>query len=111
MREKHCFLAFCRDAPQALEKRRFLLAEHLDWVLRVHGRFRVGGPLMDDAGDFAGSVLVVEAESFDEAEALLREDPYHRGGVWRERSLYRFVPAAGTWVGGGVLAERLKSSA
>ncbi len=110
MSETHCFLAFCEDGPEAGERRRALLAQHLDWAAGVHPRLRLAGPLYDAAGRFAGSVLVIAAESAAEAEALLEGDPYRRGGVWRSCRLFGFLPAAGTWVGGGVLAARLRDS-
>lgn len=105
------FLAFCRDGEDAPRRRRELLADHLEWVVSVHPRLRVAGPLRDNDGHFCGSVLIVEAADAAQAEALLASDPYRRGGVWSKVELFAFQAAAGTWVGGGVLAERLKSSA
>jgi uncharacterized protein YciI len=105
------YLAYCLDAPEAPRLRGELLAAHLEWVRRIHPRLRLAGPLRDERGRFVGSVLIVEAADAAEAEALLEEDPYRRGGVWREVRLHAFQAAAGTWVGGGVLAGRLRAPA
>lgn len=91
------FLAYCRDAEEAPRLRREHLAAHLAWVEREAARIRVAGPLRNAAGEFTGSVLVVEAADASAAERLLAGDPYRRAGVWAAVELHAFHAAAGTW--------------
>lgn len=48
------------------------------------GRLAISGPFLDDGG----GLLVYEAETAEEAEALLRNDPFAKAGVfvsWKMR--------------------------
>ena len=52
--------------------------------LREQGKLAASGPFTDGSG----ALIVYEAESAQEAEDLLRADPFHQGGVfvsWRIR--------------------------
>jgi uncharacterized protein YciI len=73
------------------------LQEHHRWVerLRREGRRVSSGYLVDDQGrPGGGGLLLLEAENYAAAEALVREDPMVRsGGVdWR---LQGWKPAVG----------------
>lgn len=63
-------------------------------------KFAIAGPLFADDGSFAGSMVVIKADSAEEAEAILKSDPYFKGGVWDRWQINRFMAAAGEWVGG-----------
>jgi hypothetical protein len=63
-------------------------------------KFAVAGPLYAADGSFAGSMVVVKANSAAEAEAILKSDPYFIGGVWARWDIHRYLAAAGEWVGG-----------
>ena len=52
--------------------------------LRDQGQLAASGPFTDDSG----ALIIYEAGSLEEAERLLRADPFHSGGVfvqWRIR--------------------------
>lgn len=51
---------------------------------------RIGGPLLDDAGDMIGSMLVIEADTRAAVEAFLAGDPYVEAGLFRELRIDRF---------------------
>ena len=40
------------------------------------GRLRHGGPLLRGADDVAGSLIILEADSLEEAKATYAQDPY-----------------------------------
>ncbi|MCS6850370.1 MAG: YciI family protein [Gemmataceae bacterium] len=46
--------------------------------LRDQGKLAISGPFTDDSG----ALIVYEAASRDEAEQLLRNDPFHREGIF-----------------------------
>ncbi len=47
-------------------------------TLKERGQLAVSGPFMDDFG----ALIVYEAATKEEAETLLRGDPFHAGGVF-----------------------------
>lgn len=87
------------DGPDALPRRRELRPAHLARVqaLRDAGRVRLAGPLPAiDAADpgpagFAGSLIVAEFASLDDARAWAEADPYRAGGVWERIAVHPFV--------------------
>jgi uncharacterized protein YciI len=71
-----CIHAFDRPGQHELRAR---LRESHRARLRQHEHpvaVRIGGPLLDDAGQMVGTMLIVEAESRDQVEAYLAGDPY-----------------------------------
>jgi uncharacterized protein YciI len=94
------FSAYCLDAPAAEQLRREHLAAHLAHVETVMDRLLLAGPLKQPDGAVLGSLIVIRAETEAEARALLESDPYHRAGIWQTIRIERFVPVAGTLVGG-----------
>jgi len=61
---------------------------HLAYVAAHPGIVRLGGPFLDGAGDMAGSMLVIEAESLEAAQAFHEADPYRAAGLF-ETSMVR----------------------
>jgi hypothetical protein len=58
------------------------------------------GPLRDAEGNFTGSLVVVKAESEEDARAFLTNDPYFKADIWSSIEIRAFNAAAGDWVGG-----------
>ena len=94
------FAVYCRDAPDAPRLRREHLRAHLDHVERVMNRILIAGPLKDATGADAGSLIVLAVANIAEAQAMLDADPYFQAGVWADIRIERFLPVAGTLVGG-----------
>jgi hypothetical protein len=46
--------------------------------LKARGQLAISGPFTDDSG----GLIVYEAASAEEAETLLRGDPFHDGGIF-----------------------------
>lgn len=46
--------------------------------LREQGKLAAAGPFDDDSG----ALIIYEAASTEEAEALIRDDPFHSAGVF-----------------------------
>ena len=83
------FVIIGRDGPQAKELRPKLRPDHLAHldVADRQGRIKLAGPLSDGAG----SLIVVELDSEDEARAMADADPYTRGGVFETVEIHPFM--------------------
>ena len=76
------FVLTCDDHPGALERRMSVRTEHLAYVAKNVGTVRLAGPLLDDAGDMAGSLFIIEAADRAAAEAFSAGDPSRVAGVF-----------------------------
>jgi uncharacterized protein len=94
------FAVQCRDRTDSAALRAEHLAAHLAHVEANIDRYRVAGPLRDEAGTIVGSLLVISAEDANEAAAFLADDPYSDAGIWEEVRIDAFAAVAGEWVGG-----------
>ncbi len=88
-----------RDAPHALEIRRSVRAAHLARARRLveEGRLVIAGPCpaIDsvDPGPagFAGSVIIAEFATLEDARAWIAADPYVTEGVFESWDVRPFV--------------------
>jgi uncharacterized protein YciI len=83
------FVIIGRDARDAREKRpghRPAHLAHLEPLARA-GRIILAGPLTDGAG----SLIVVEAASLEEAWDLVGRDPYVTNGVFESVEVHPFL--------------------
>lgn len=90
---------YCRDGERGESLREKLLADHLAHVEKHIDDYAVAGPLKDDDKTI-GSLLVIKAESEEEARAIFEADPYFAAGVWQSIRASQFLGVAGDWVGG-----------
>lgn len=82
------FAAICIDKPDSVDVRMSNRPAHLDHLKAQGAAIRVGGPLMqDDTQTPAGSLLLIEAASQDEAKAILDADPYAAAGLFQSVTL------------------------
>jgi uncharacterized protein YciI len=71
------------DKADGLVVRMATREAHLAWLRGLpNGQVRLGGPLLDEAGQPKGSLLIFEAESRAAVDALLAEDPYAKAGLF-----------------------------
>jgi uncharacterized protein YciI len=76
------FVVTCLDHPGALEKRLANRPEHLAHLNGHPETVKLAGPLLDEAGDPCGSLLILEAESVAAAQAFAEADPFNAKGVF-----------------------------
>ena len=78
------------DGPRGPELRKQHRPAHLAGLepLEAEGRIRHAGPLLDAAGQPAGSLILFEAESLDAARALAARDPYVVEGVFERHEVH-----------------------
>lgn len=81
------FALICIDRPGHLEVRRGAREAHLAYV-RETGVVELGGPFLDEAGEMAGSLLILEVADIEAAREWAAKDPYAHAGLF-ERSEIR----------------------
>ncbi len=83
------FVILGKDGPDGTTKRPLYREAHLQrleqWA--EQGKIILAGPLTDKTG----SVIVVEAESLEEAQDFAQNDPYMINGVFHEVSVHPFM--------------------
>jgi uncharacterized protein YciI len=75
------FVLTCIDKPNALERRVGARDAHLAYV-RGSGIVKLAGPLLDERGEMAGSLLIVEAADLAAAQAFSADDPYAQADLF-----------------------------
>ncbi len=77
------------DGPEGEAKRKLHRPAHLAHLepLDAQGRVILAGPLTDKSG----SLIVVEADSMEEVQALASADPYVQFGVFQRIEIHPFL--------------------
>jgi uncharacterized protein YciI len=94
------YLLVCSDAPGSEVPREREMLGHLRFIETNLDRIAVAGPRTDGRRPIDGSILVVRADSAEDARALLEGDPYYRAGVWSQIDVHPFRAVCGTFLGG-----------
>lgn len=76
------FAVSALDKPNNLEVRMAARPDHLKFWQDNDAALVMAGPYLDAAGQPMGSMIVVRAESLEEATALIDADPYAKAGVF-----------------------------
>lgn len=84
------FVLNCIDKPSGLSLRMATREAHLAWVGGRMNQMKLGGPFLDEAGDMAGSLMIVEAADLAAAKAFNADDPYTRVGLWERVDIRPF---------------------
>jgi uncharacterized protein YciI len=88
------FLLIAYDGTDegALERRMKVREDHLNKVagLKKVGEFLFGGAILDDGGKMIGSMIVYEFSDRQSLDAMLKEEPYITGDVWRKVNIQPF---------------------
>ena len=78
------FVLTCIDEPDSLALRMATREAHFAYAgSKPAGMIRLGGPFLDDAGDMAGSLIILEAEDLAAARRFNAEDPYTLAGLFQ----------------------------
>jgi uncharacterized protein YciI len=75
------FALIALDKPGAVALRQKNRAAHLAYAAET-GCVHVGGPMMNDAGDMIGSLVILDLPDMAAAEAWAAEDPYAKVGLF-----------------------------
>ena len=80
------------DKPHAAELRNRVRPEHKAYLGQVAERIAFAGPLMDDAGQsMLGSLLAIDFESREAAQAWLADEPFTRAGLYASVTLHAYA--------------------
>ena len=85
------FMLACFDKADSLALRMATREAHLAYMAGKRDEVKLAGPLLDEAGDMAGSLLIVEVADLAAAKALNAGDPYTKAGLW-DRVEVKVVP-------------------
>ncbi|MEM8571178.1 MAG: YciI family protein [Pseudomonadota bacterium] len=75
------FAITCLDKPGMLETRINNRANHLAYIDETCVVVQAG-PFLDDAGEMYGSLIILDVEDLDAAQAWADGDPYARAGLF-----------------------------
>ncbi len=70
-----------RDKPGALPLRMENRPDHVAY-LKANDCVQQAGPLLDEAGEMCGSLIVLDVADRAEAEAFVAGDPYGKAGLF-----------------------------
>lgn len=83
-----------RDKPGALEIRKANRADHLAYI-EATGIVAQAGPLLDDAGEMAGSLVILDVDTMDDAKTWAAGDPYAKAGLFSGVELIQWKKVIG----------------
>ena len=78
------FAFICADKPGALQVRMDTRPDHLAHLnaLDASGKLAFAGPFLGEVGKPTGSLVVVKAETIEEARQIAESDPYAKAGLF-----------------------------
>lgn len=89
------YVLICEDKDNSEELRKATRADHLAYI----GGFdvRLAGPMLSDDGErMIGSIIILDADSLDAAQAFAESDPYKLAGLFasvRIRPFRQAIPS------------------
>ena len=89
------FVLFCVDKPGSLDLRMATREAHLAYMRDKATMVKLGGPMLNDEGEMAGSLLIVEAPDRAAAIELNLHDPYTLAGLWERVDVKAFKATLG----------------
>ena len=84
------FLFHCLDKPDHLQTRLDNRDAHLAYVAGFVEQIVVAGPLLDDAEQMIGSLLIMDFPDRAAAEAFSANDPYRQAGLFSQVAITRW---------------------
>jgi len=92
------YVIFARDKAGAVQLRLDTRPAHLEHAQRWGDRIKLGGPMLDDAGQNpCGSVLIIEADSLEQAQSFVADDPYYKAGLFESVTVTPWRKTLGGW--------------
>ncbi len=90
------FILTCIDKKNGLDARMAAREAHLTYVRGQPEIVKLGGPLLDDEGQMAGSILILDVTDKAAAQAFADKDPYRLAGVFVSVDIREFKITIGT---------------
>ena len=103
MSEQNCFLVTCKDADGSKAIREKYHADHLANAEKNWSHFLAAGPLKPPGKEETiGSLFIVFADTEEDVNALLAEDPYFQHGVYASVEILQLINVMGRFLGGKI---------
>ena len=83
-----------KDKAEALEIRKANRADHLAYI-DTTGVVAQAGPLLNDAGDMCGSLVILDVADMGRAEDWAKNDPYAKAGLFATVELIEWKKVIG----------------
>ncbi|SFZ85393.1 hypothetical protein SAMN02983003_2555 [Devosia enhydra] len=84
------FAIIAEDKPDGVDHRMAVRPTHLKHLDTLGDKLVFAGPFIDSAGQPCGSLMVIEAQSQAEAEAMAAQDPFVVEGVFESYQVRRW---------------------
>jgi uncharacterized protein len=84
------YAIIAEDKPNGLDHRLAVRPTHLAHLETLGDRLVFAGPFLDSSDKPCGSLMVIDAESQQAAEALAAEDPFVKEGVFASYRVRRW---------------------
>lgn len=93
------YIIMAFDKENSLELRMSVRADHLAYA-QAKGNVLLAGPLLTEGDDPKprGSMLIVDVEKREDAEAFAENDPYNVAGLFDKVVIRRWMGALGPWL-------------
>jgi uncharacterized protein YciI len=91
------FVISWTDRPGSLERRMGAREAHLAHIHAQGERVKLGGPFLDADGQMAGSMILYEADSLEDAQAFHAADPYKLAGLFDHSEIRPWRLTTGAW--------------
>ncbi len=88
------YMLLCTDKPGALDLRKSTREAHLAYVAQT-GCVVQAGPLLDSAGEMAGSLIVLDLPDLEAAKHWGAQDPYALAGLFENVRLQEWKKVIG----------------
>ena len=89
------FVLVCNDKPDSLDLRMATREAHLAYARGFAEKMKLTGPLLDSEGAMAGSLLILDVETQEEAQAFTDNDPYALAGLFASVQVTAFKASLG----------------
>jgi len=83
------FFCYMPDYPDAIARRTKVRPKHIEVAnkRRASGQIVLGGAILDQDGNMAGSGMVLRADSEEEAWKVIKNDEYWKNNVWEKEKV------------------------
>jgi uncharacterized protein len=88
------FALMCTDKAGALQTRLDNRAAHLAYIEST-GVVEQAGPFLSPTGDMVGSLVIVDVNTLEDAQAWAANDPYAKAGLFSDVSVQQWKKVIG----------------
>ena len=86
------FMIFCLDKPNHVDTRLANRPAHVEHLTNHESHLISAGPLLTDDGEtMIGSLLAIDFDSREAAQAWLAGEPFYRAGLYASATIHAFV--------------------